>query len=69
MSETQNKGEGSFFGGAAVLAAGILIVKIIGMLYKMPLANILGSGGGYTDFNAAFKIGRASCRERVSIDV
>ena len=56
MSETQNRGESSFFGGAAVLAVGILIVKIIGLLYKMPLANILGSGGGYTDFNAAFNV-------------
>ena len=56
MSEKQNRGEASFFGGAAVLAAGILIVKIIGLLYKMPLANILGSGGGYTDFNAAFNV-------------
>ena len=56
MSETQNRGEASFFGGAAVLAVGILIVKIIGLLYKMPLANILGSGGGYTDFNAAFNV-------------
>lgn len=32
----------SFFGGAAVLAAGVVIVKIIGALFKIPLANILG---------------------------
>lgn len=56
MSETQNRDESSFFGGAAVLAVGILIVKIIGLLYKIPLAVILGSGGGYTDFIAAFNV-------------
>ena len=56
MSETQSKGGSTFFGGAAILAAGILVVKLISMLYKMPLANILGSGGGYTDFTAAFNV-------------
>ena len=35
----------SFFGGAAVLAAGVVIVKIIGALFKIPLANILGETG------------------------
>lgn len=54
--EKQQKGGSTFFGGAAILAAGILMVKVISMLYKMPLANILGSGGGYTDFNAAFNV-------------
>ena len=34
----------SFFGGAAVLAAGVVIVKIIGALFKIPLANILEIG-------------------------
>ena len=34
----------SFFGGAAVLAAGVVIVKIIGALFKIPLANILTAG-------------------------
>ena len=28
----------SFFGGAAVLAVGVVIVKIIGALFKIPLA-------------------------------
>ena len=56
MSDKQQKGGSTFFGGAAILAAGILMVKVISMLYKMPLANILGSGGGYTDFNAAFNV-------------
>ncbi|MBR1781516.1 MAG: polysaccharide biosynthesis protein, partial [Oscillospiraceae bacterium] len=45
----------SFFGGAAILAVGIIIVKIISAVYKMPLVNILGSAG-YTDFSLAFNI-------------
>ena len=45
----------SFFGGTAILAAGILIVKVISAVYKMPLVNILGSSG-YADFSAAFNI-------------
>ena len=43
----------SFFGGAAVLAAGVVIVKIIGALFKIPLANILGETGN-ADFNNAY---------------
>lgn len=55
MSEqTETKGGSTFFGGAAILAAGILLVKIISMVYKMPLVNMLGSG--YTDFTTAFNI-------------
>ncbi len=49
------KKSNSFFGGAAILAAGILIVKVISAVYKMPLVNILGSSG-YADFSAAFNI-------------
>ena len=33
----------TFFGGAAILAVGILVVKLIGMFYKIPLLNIIGS--------------------------
>ena len=49
------KRSNSFFGGAAILAAGIIIVKIISAVYKMPLVNILGKAG-YADFTAAFNI-------------
>ena len=45
----------SFFGGAAVLAVGVVIVKIIGALFKIPLANILGETGN-ADFNNAYNI-------------
>ena len=40
----QPQKQNSFFGGAAILAAGILIVKLIGMFYKIPLINIIGEG-------------------------
>ena len=50
-----NKKSNSFFGGAAILAAGIILVKIISAVYKIPLVNILGSSG-YADFTAAFNI-------------
>ncbi len=47
--------QNSFFGGAAILAAGIAVVKVIGMFYKIPLGRIIGSQG-YTDFNNAYNI-------------
>ena len=47
--------QNTFFGGAAVLAAGILVVKLIGMFYKIPLLNIIGEQGS-ADFNNAYNI-------------
>ena len=44
----------SFLGGAAVLAAGIVIVKILGAIYKIPIVNVLGSS--YADFQNAYYI-------------
>lgn len=54
MSENKQRKD-TFFGGAAILAAGIIVVKVISAVYKMPLVNILGSSG-YADFTAAFNI-------------
>ncbi len=45
----------TFFGGAAVLAVGIAIVKLIGALYKIPLGNILDDEG-FGHFNNAYII-------------
>lgn len=45
----------TFFGGAAILAVGLIIVKLIGALYKIPLGNILGEAG-FSDFNSAYYI-------------
>ena len=32
----------SFLGGAAILASAVVIVKLIGAVYKIPLGNIIG---------------------------
>ena len=45
----------SFFGGAAILTVGIIIVKLIGALYKIPLGNII-SDEAFADFNTAYYI-------------
>ena len=45
----------TFFGGAAILAMGILVVKVIGLFYKIPLVNIISSEGS-ADFNNAYNI-------------
>ena len=45
----------SFYGGAAILAVGSLLVKLIGAVYKIPLARIL-SKQAYVDFNTAYNI-------------
>ena len=45
----------SFLGGAAILAAAVAVVKIIGAFYKLPLNNILGAQGK-TYFNTAYYI-------------
>ncbi|MEG0321627.1 MAG: oligosaccharide flippase family protein, partial [Oscillospiraceae bacterium] len=55
----------TFFGGAAILTAGVIIVKIIGAIYKIPLFNILGKTGfghfsvAYTIFNVLLTISTA----------
>ena len=53
MSATPKKN--SFFGGAGILTAGIIIVKLIGALYKIPLGNIL-TDAAFSDFNTAYNI-------------
>ncbi len=45
----------SFFGGAAILAVGIALVKVIGAVFAIPLFNILGAAGA-ADFNNAYNI-------------
>ena len=44
--------QNTFFGGAAILAAGILIVKLIGMFYKIPLVWVIGDQGSADFYNA-----------------
>ena len=45
----------SFFGGAAILAVSVVVVKLIGALYKVPLGNIL-TDAAFADFNTAYDI-------------
>lgn len=45
----------SFFGGAAILTASVVVVKLIGALYKIPLGGIL-TDAGFADFNTAYNI-------------
>ena len=45
----------SFFGGAAILAASVVLVKVIGALYKIPLGGIL-TDAAFADFNTAYYI-------------
>ena len=40
-----NQKKQSFLGGAAILAAAVVVVKFIGFFYKVPLNNILGDVG------------------------
>lgn len=53
MSKKESKQ--SFLSGAAILAAAVAIVKIIGAIYKIPLGNIIGSEGK-AHFTVAYNI-------------
>lgn len=53
LSDSQKKS--TFFGGAAILAAGSIIVKLIGAVYKIPLGRIL-SKQAFVDFNTSYNI-------------
>ena len=52
---SHSSGGNSFFGGAAILAIGIMVVKVIGMFYKIPLVHIIGTAGN-ADFNNAYNV-------------
>lgn len=61
----QVENKNTFFGGAAILATGIVIVKLIGALYKIPIGNILGDEGNghfsnaYTIYNLLLMVSTA----------
>lgn len=50
QSKSQN-----YLYGATILAAGVVVMKILGAIYKIPLGNILGDVG-YTYFTVAYNI-------------
>ncbi|MEG2221643.1 MAG: polysaccharide biosynthesis protein [Oscillospiraceae bacterium] len=45
----------NFLGGAAILAAAVVAVKLIGAVYKIPLGNLLGTQG-YAHFMVSYDI-------------
>lgn len=45
----------NFLHGATILAAGVIIMKILGAIYKIPLGNLLGTAA-YGYFNVAYSI-------------
>ena len=55
LSNSSYNKNNTFFGGAAILASGVLIVKLIGALYKIPLGRIL-STAAFSDFNSAYYV-------------
>lgn len=65
LSRLDHPNNNTFFGGAAILAAGIVIVKLIGALYKIPIGNILGDEGNghfsnaYTIYNLLLMVSTA----------
>ena len=44
MSRSSEKKQ-NFMHGAAILTVGVIIMKILGAIYKVPLGNILGDYG------------------------
>ena len=40
----EKKGQ-NYLHGAAILTAGVIVMKILGFLYKMPIGNIIGDDG------------------------
>lgn len=53
MAESSKKN--TFFGGAAILAASSILVKLIGAVYKIPLGNVL-TDAAYADFDSAYAV-------------
>ena len=47
--------EQNFLHGAVILTAGVIITKILGAIYKIPLGNILGDDG-YAYFYSAYSV-------------
>ena len=52
MSKTKGQ---NYMHGAAILTVGVIIMKILGFFYKIPLGNILGDEG-YSMFMGAYSI-------------
>ena len=51
----QESSKQNYLHGAAIIAAGVVVIKILGAIYKIPLGNILGDEG-YGYFSVAYNI-------------
>ena len=51
----QENSKQNYLHGAAIMAAGVVVIKILGAIYKIPLGNILGDEG-YGYFSVAYNI-------------
>lgn len=51
---TENKGQ-NYLHGAVILTIAVVIIKILGFIYKVPLGNILGDEG-FAHFNVAYNL-------------
>lgn len=52
MAESKSQ---NYLHGAAILTAGVLIMKVLGFIYKVPIANIIGDDG-YSMFLATYNV-------------
>ncbi len=52
---SKNKEKHNYVQGAAILTVGVIIMKVLGAIYKIPLGNILGDEG-YSMFMGAYNI-------------
>ena len=60
MEKIRSSKRPSFLSGAGILTLSALVVKIIGLLYRIPLLNLLGTEGmGY--FNTAYELYALFC--------
>ena len=52
MESSKNQ---NYLHGAAILTVAVLIIKVLGAIYKVPLADIMGAEG-YAHFNVAYNL-------------
>lgn len=55
MENNEKTKSQNYFYGAAILTAGVIVMKILGALYKIPVANIIGDDG-YSMFISTYNV-------------
>ena len=51
MSSTKESSAGSFLKQGSILAAASILVRIIGLIYRVPMANVIGDEGNLVEVN------------------